>query len=110
MAFRSRLSQIIFAVSLILALVLSLELALIPAWPHISRTWLRVHPWLWQHSDDKTLVRLYIDSWFMAIVLFVLAWLGFGSYRRRSLIVSGANIVGFPAVFFTLLALTTSGT
>ena len=106
-AFRSRLSQITFAVALILAVILLLELALIPAWPHISRTWLQAHPWLWQHSDDRTQVRLYIDSWFVAIAFLVIAWLGGGSYRRRSLIVSGANIVGFPALFFTLLALTT---
>jgi hypothetical protein len=77
----------------------------IPAWPHISRTWLQAHPWLWQHSDDRTQVRLYIDSWFVAIAFFVIAWLGAGSYRRRSLIVSGANILGFPALLFTLLAL-----
>jgi len=105
-AFRSRVSQIIFAIALGLAVVLLLELALIPAWPHTSRTWIRAHPWLWQHSDDKTLLRLYIDSWFIAIVLFVLAWLGAGPYRRRSLIVLGANMAGFPALFFTLFALT----
>jgi hypothetical protein len=106
-AFRSKASQVILAVSLVLAVVLLLELALTPTWPHISRTWLRDHPWLWSHSDDKTLLRLYIDSWFVALVLFVLAWLGAGSYKRRSLIVSGANIVGFPALFVALFSLTT---
>ena len=107
-AFRSRVSQLILTISLVLAVVLLLELALIPAWPHISRTWLRGHPWLWTHSDDKALLRLYINSWFVALVLFVLAWFGAGSYKRRSLIVSGANIVGFTALFLLLFALTTN--
>lgn len=105
-ALRSRVSQIIFAVALALAVVLMLELALIPGWPHILRRWLLTHPWLRQHSDDKTLLRLYIDSWFTTIMLFAFAWLGAGPYRRRSLIVSGANLIGFPVLFFTSLAFT----
>jgi hypothetical protein len=81
------------------------ELSLIPVWPHISRPWLISHQWLWSHSDDKSLLRLYIDSWFVAMGLLVISLGGSGRLRWVPFLISGTNVIGFPALFFALLIL-----
>jgi hypothetical protein len=88
-----------------MTVVLLAELSLIPVWPHISRPWLISHPWLWRHSDDKSLLRLFIDSWSVAIGLLVISLGGLGRLRWVSFLISGANVIGFPTLFFALLTL-----
>jgi hypothetical protein len=87
-----------------MAAVLLAELSLIPLLPHISHSWLVGHPWLWRHSDDRSFERLFINSWLAAIGLLIISLGGLGKPRRLALVVSGANVVGFPALFFALLA------
>ena len=103
--YRLRLSQMTLVCSILAAAVLILELSIIPALPYISRTWLHAHPWLWRHYDDRSLLRVYINSWFVSIVLFLISLIGLGKCRRRSFIICALNVVGFPALFFGLLAL-----
>ena len=103
--YRLRLSFLITICSIVMAMVLLAELSLMPMWPHISRPWLISHLWLWRHSDDKRLLRLFIDSWFMAIGVLFVSLGGLGKLRWVSFTISGANVVGFPALFFALLAL-----
>ena len=103
--YRLRLSRIITVCSIVMTVVLLAELSLIPVWPHISRPWLISHPWLWRHSDDKSLLRLFIDSWFVATGLLSLSLGGLGKLRWMSFLISSANAIGFPALFFALLTL-----
>ena len=105
--FRLGLSRATLVGSAILAVVLLLELSLIPFWSHISRTWLHAHPWLWRHSDDRSLLHLYFDSWFAAIITFFISLVGLGPYRRKSFIAAASNLIGFPTLFFGLLMLGT---
>jgi len=104
-AYRLRLSGLVTVCSIVMAAALLTELSLIPIWPHISRPWLISHPWLWRHSDDKSLLRLFVDSWAMAIGLLVISLGGLGKRRWVAFLISSANVLGFPALFFTLLAL-----
>lgn len=103
--YRRGLSVLITVCSIVMAVVLLAELSLIPMWSHISRPWLISHPWLLRHSDDKSQLRLFIDSWVTAIGMLLLSLGGLGKRRRVSILVSGANVVGFPALFLALLAL-----
>jgi hypothetical protein len=88
-----------------MAAVLLAELSLIPMLSYISRPWLFSHPWLWRHSDDRTLLHLFIDSWATAIGMLLLSLGGLGKLRRVSFLISAANVVGFPALFLALLSL-----
>jgi hypothetical protein len=103
--YRLQLSRIITVCSIVMTVVLLAELSMIPAWPHIPRPWLISHPWLWRHSDDKSLLSLFIDSWAVAIGLLFISLGGLGKLRRVSFLISGANVIGFPALFFALLTL-----
>jgi hypothetical protein len=103
--YRLRLSQITLVCSVAVAIVLLAELSLIPVWSHISRAWLHAHPWLWRHSDDKSLLRLFIDSWAVAIGLLFISLVGLGKCKQKSFAVSVSSVIGFPALFFGLLAL-----
>ena len=103
--YRIWLSRLVTVSSIAMAVVLLAELSLIPMWPHISRPWLIAHSWLWRHSDDKSLLRLYIDSWTTAIGLLLISLGGSGKLRRVSFLISGANVIGFPALFLVLLTL-----
>jgi len=102
---RLQLSRLVTVCSIVIAVVLLAELSLIPMWPHISRPWLIAHPWLWRHADDKSVLRLFIDSWFIAIGFLLVSLAGSGKLRWMSFIISAANVVGFPLLFFALLAL-----
>ena len=48
-------------------------------------------------------MRLYIRSWFSAVAVLAFALLGLGTQRRRAMVVSVVNVIGFPLLFFTLL-------
>jgi hypothetical protein len=102
--YRIRLSLLTMVCSIVMAAVLLAELSSIFVSPHISHLWLVGHSWLWRHSDEKSFVRLFIDSWLAAIGLLIASLGGLGTLRRVALIVSGANVLGFPALFFALLA------
>lgn len=102
---RLQLSRITLVCSVVIAVVLLLELSIIPMWSHISRPWLRAHPWLWRHSDDKSLLRLFVDSWLTAIGLLIFSLVGFGKDRQRSFVISISSVIGFPTLFFGLVAL-----
>jgi hypothetical protein len=103
--YRLRLSALMSVLSIVMSAVLFAELFLIPLSSHISRPWLFSHPWLWRHSDDRTLLHLFINSWVTAIGMLLLSLGGLGKLRRVSILLSGANVVGFPTLFWAALVL-----
>ncbi len=102
--YRIRLSRLATVCSLVAAVVFFAELSMILIFPYVSHSWLLGHPWLWKHSDDKSFERLFINSWLIAIGLLIVSIGGLGKVRRVALIVSAANVVGFPALFVALLS------
>jgi hypothetical protein len=68
---------------------------------------LHEHMWLWLHSDDKHMVRVFIDSWLFALGVFLISLFLTGPKRKVSLIVAGMNVVAFPAFVILFTYLTT---
>jgi hypothetical protein len=103
--YRTLLGYFTLVGALAVALLLVLELSMIPIFGHISRAWFHAHPWFRQHSDDKSVLRLYVDSWVLAVAILGISFLSNGDRRRKSLIVSAASVIGFPIFFFIALSL-----
>ena len=102
---RMRLSTATFWSSVIVAVVLLFEIALLFVASY-GRVWLLHHfHWLRMHADDRSLLHLFANSWAVAILISFLCLFGIGRGRRRSVILSVSNVVGFPATLVAVVVL-----
>jgi hypothetical protein len=79
-----------------LVLAIAIAALLIVENSHIPHPFLRRHQWLWEHSDDRSIIRILINSWMSSVVVWLISLIGAGSVRRKAFAISASNVVGFP--------------
>lgn len=95
---RRKLSKVLTIVSVSISIWMLFEIGWL-CMSGFAHHWLFIHwKWGWAHTSHQTYLRMFIDSWLVAVVAWLVNLMGSGDERRRGFVIGAGNMLGFPAM------------